>query len=396
MNQKVKYWIACSGGVDSVVLVRLFHELGKNFGVLHCNFQLRAAESEKDEAFVRNLAQSLDVPYEVQRFDTTAYQKKYNIGVQLAARRLRYAWFDQIIKEEGGTVCLAHHKDDQVETFLLQLWRGGKVNGLASMPLSKNGYCRPLLNYSKRELKDLAIQKEWDWREDKSNKSNTYKRNLYRNELIPLMDEKLIKNVLELVNNFQFLLNAYRFDQLLTNRYGAQELLLSDWEIMPIWIKKQILDAHGLGKFSTSEIDKLMNASNGAMFKTKKYAVLRAKDKLLFIHEDNKEKGVRLEKIGRDAIDYTSGYVYIDIDKAKPPLRIRDWRASDKFIPLGMTVRKSISKYLKDSGVPYYFRQRVKVVVDANEHIVAVAGETVAEAYKVDASSQFIVKCVIY
>jgi tRNA(Ile)-lysidine synthase len=394
MKQTVKYWIACSGGVDSVVLVRLFHELGKNFGILHCNFQLRATESEKDEAFVRNLAQSLDVPYEVQRFDTTAYQKKHNIGVQLAARELRYNWFNEFIEEHGGGVCLAHHKDDQIETFLLQLWRGGRVKGLSGMPVVKNVYYRPLLGYTKKELVDLAIQKKWQWREDQSNQRNAYKRNLYRNELLPLMDDEVIGDVLGLVASFKVVLNAFNFEELPKNRFGAFELFLSDWIKMPVWIKRLLIDAHGLGKFPTHEIDKLVQSANGAMFKADKHVVLRVKDKLLFIRQDNDVKDVRFVEIPIDAVDYSSDDVYIDLEKVKRPLMVRDWKSSDKFTPLGMTGRKSISKYLKDAGVPSYFRKRTKVVVDANDQIVAVAGEIVAETFKVDASSQFVVKCL--
>jgi tRNA(Ile)-lysidine synthase len=393
MNQKVKYWIACSGGVDSVVLVRLFHELGKNFGVLHCNFQLRAAESEKDEAFVRNLAQSLDIPCRVRRFDTTAYQKKHNIGVQLAARELRYNWFNEFIEEHGGVVCLAHHKDDQIETFLLQLWRGGRIKGLSGMPVVKNGYYRPLLGYTKKELVDLAIQKKWQWREDQSNQLNAYKRNLYRNELLPLIDDEVIGDVLGLVDSFKVLLNAFNFEGLPKNRFGAFELLLSDWIKMPVWIKRLLIDAHGLGKFPTHEIDKLVQSANGAMFKNQESVVMRVKDSLYFFIDENRYVKHNFISVPFDRVDFLSDEVYIDMDKVASPLKVRNWDSSDYFMPLGMKGRKSVSKYLKDRGLPSYLRKQVKIVVDADEKVVAVIGESVAEHCKVDQSSKAIVKC---
>src|SRR5690554_317929 len=130
MKERPKYWVACSGGVDSVVLLQLMIAQQKEIGILHCNFHLRAESSNEDETFVRNLAAELNVPIRVKEFNTIAYGQDNRINTQLAARELRYAWFDEIIKNENVIVLLAHHYDDQMETFFLQLRRGAKIKGL--------------------------------------------------------------------------------------------------------------------------------------------------------------------------------------------------------------------------------------------------------------------------
>lgn len=394
MSTKVKYWVACSGGVDSVALVHLFHELKKSFGILHCNFQLREEESERDEAFVTTLSEQLNVPLRVKRFDTEKYKEENNVNTQLAARDLRYDWFREVIAREKVHVCLAHHKDDQIETFLLQLRRGGKIKGLSAMPYSKNGFLRPLLKYSKSDLITICRKYNWKWREDASNSSNDYKRNFYRNELIPLLEKKIIRDIDSLVDDFQILLSVLdRLKWGVQNDYRATEFFEETWAQYPAWIKQYIISSHKLGKFPVQEIDKLIEASTGAHFTSGENSVWKVKDKIAFVPAVKTSMRLQTEVILRENNEFEKGKLYIDADKVKGEIVLRSWKEGEKFQPLGMKGKKKISNYLKDRGIPFYARNNAQVLVDESDKVLGVAGMIVDERYSVSSETKKVLSC---
>ena len=195
--------IAVSGGVDSIVLTALMQQMGANGSIAHANFQLRGEESNRDESFVQAFATKMGMPFLTKRFDTLAFAEQYKMGIQQAAREIRYAWFETLVKEmdvQANVVLLtAHHADDQVETVLMQFFRGTGLHGLTGIPAMRThqqnplttdhiDLIRPLLPFSKVSIKDFAKLNGLNYVEDSSNLKNDYTRNLIRNQLIPQME----------------------------------------------------------------------------------------------------------------------------------------------------------------------------------------------------------------
>ncbi|MEP2237083.1 MAG: tRNA lysidine(34) synthetase TilS, partial [Maribacter sp.] len=182
--------IACSGGLDSSVLVELCHKTNLNFSIAHCNFRLRGKASDGDESFVREYAKKIEKPFFVTHFDTLGYVNQHKVSVQMAARELRYAWFDQLLKEHGSSYLLtAHHANDNLETFLINLSRGTGIEGLTGTPARINDIRRPLLPFTRQELESFANDQQMQWREDASNADAKYLRNKIRLEIIPKLNE---------------------------------------------------------------------------------------------------------------------------------------------------------------------------------------------------------------
>ncbi|NNJ88373.1 MAG: tRNA lysidine(34) synthetase TilS, partial [Eudoraea sp.] len=182
--------VACSGGVDSVVLAHLCTQTGMQISLAHCNFRLRGSDSEEDELFVKKLAEQLDIPQFITHFDTNEYAAAHKLSIQMAARELRYQWFAELMdKEELSWVLTAHHLDDSLETFLINLSRGTGIEGLSGIPPDSNGIIRPLLAFSRAEILQYAREQGIKWREDSSNEETKYLRNKIRHELVPVLKE---------------------------------------------------------------------------------------------------------------------------------------------------------------------------------------------------------------
>src|SRR5690554_1842840 len=389
MNKSPKYWVACSGGVDSVVLLHLMHEQKKNVGILHCNFHLREESSNEDEAFVRKLAEELGVPIRVREFNTTQYGIDNRMNTQLAARELRYVWFEEVIQEENGIVLLAHHYDDQLETFFLQLRRGGKVKGLSGMPLFKDGYLRPILNNTKEELVALAKKHNWKWQEDVTNSSNDYTRNWYRNEVLPWLKKTdfPLEEVVPLMHSFQQLL-AY-----LRTLETPSVVRIEDWLAFPIWYKDYILSEQVMGEFAESEINRLAKAEKGKFIGNKVTKVWNESETFVFVKEDSVGTMSQLEIATQSIGDvhFNSTDLCLDAAKVAGELSTRKWRAGDYFQPLGMIGEKSMGKFLRDRKVPAHQKEKVLVLISAKGFIVGVFGFGVGDRFKVDSNTKEVI-----
>lgn len=190
LDVKKQYLLAISGGMDSVALAHLMHRAGYTLSLLHCNFQLRGKESDGDELFVRQLAQRLDCAVHVKVFEPETYMKAQGVSLQMAARELRYEWFEQINHQENTDgVVVAHHADDQLETILLNLLRGTGIEGLYGMAERRGCIIRPLLPFYRQDIQTFLSNESLEWREDSSNLKTVYKRNFIRHELFPLFKQ---------------------------------------------------------------------------------------------------------------------------------------------------------------------------------------------------------------
>ena len=185
-----KLLLATSGGLDSMVMVDLFRHLPYEIAIAHCNFQLRGLESFEDKNFVENYAEANDIPFFVTQFDTEAFAKDYKLSIQVAARELRYSWFYELLDtKKYDYILTAHHADDNLETFIVNLVRGTGLDGLTGIPAQNENIIRPLLIFSRAEIENYAQENTIDWREDSSNASDKYMRNKIRHNLIPILKE---------------------------------------------------------------------------------------------------------------------------------------------------------------------------------------------------------------
>ena len=203
--QDKKILLAISGGIDSMVLAVLLKEIGIKLHLAHCNFQLRGNESDEDELFVRKFAEKQNISLEVIRFQTKKYAKQHKLNTQLAARELRYDWFQQVLVEKQcDFIATAHHADDMLETFLINLSRGAGLQGLLSIPMRNQNIIRPLLPFSREQISIFALQNNIEWREDSSNSTDHYTRNKIRHHISPILKEihpSFLKNFLKTQEN---------------------------------------------------------------------------------------------------------------------------------------------------------------------------------------------------
>lgn len=399
MNSPVKYWVACSGGVDSVVLARLMCMTSENIGLLHCNFQLRGEDSDEDERFVVELARELSIPFRVRVFNVEKHIQINGGNTQLAARELRYAWFDEIATETNAKICLAHHQDDQIETFFLQLFRGAKVRGLACMPKVKTPYVRPLLNKSKAELVALATRNEWDWREDRTNQQIDYKRNLYRNVLFAMLkkanvDLALIPKLIEDYQQLKAILD--RIELTKTNSYGANEIIIDEWNRLPVIAKRNELDRFGLSVFPVEEVDRLAKGVSGAKLESSNRSVWKYQDKLAFLEGALSQKSYNLETVKRKEVKLSAKCWAVDRDMVAGEVTLRDWKSTDRISPFGMKGSKSVANYLKDKKVPPYYRHIVKVLVDDKKRVVMIPGFVIDHRFRITEQTKECLICNSY
>lgn len=387
------YWIACSGGLDSVVLAHVMAGTQKHIGLLHCNFQLRGKAAAKDEDFVVNLGRQLGAPVKVKRWNTKEIAEVSRENTQLTARNLRYSWFNTFV-EIGDRVCLGHHRDDQLETFFLQLRRGAKVQGLSCMPKYKDGFVRPLLTYKKSELHAIAKKNNWSWREDQSNASNIYQRNLYRNLVIPSLKKQGLneQSVIACIENFQLVLNDLQENYTPEEQSEVVKVEHAAWNVWPYWFKHYFLTFHNWSKFPVHEVDKLIKSSKGACFQSEKFSIWNEGDYLAIVSSQQESKALSTSLVPPEEVNYQKNALYIDADKVKGQLWTRKWENGDVFQPLGAPGRKKVSKFLSDKHVPHYLRPYAQVLLD-DQRVIGLFGYLPDDAYRVKNSTKLIRQC---
>ena len=239
-----KLLLAISGGIDSMVLLHIFHELKYDITVAHCNFSLRDAENDADEDFVKTTCEALKIPFHIQRFDTKQFASDYKLSIQLAARKLRYDWFLELLSEKKlDYVLTAHHLDDEIETFLINLTRGTGLEGLTGIPEKNENVIRPLLKFSREQIEIFAKENNIKWREDSSNSSNKYLRNKLRHDVVPILKEL----------NPSFM---HSFQNTLNNLKQSQSLVDDASRIV---YKKVVLEEENQKKIDLSELIQLKN-----------------------------------------------------------------------------------------------------------------------------------------
>ena len=410
--------IACSGGLDSVVLTELCHQAGLQFSLAHCNFSLRGIASDGDEHFVRDLGERLGRVTYVTHFDTIGYVNLHKISVQMAARELRYTWFEQLLKENGFSFLLtAHHANDNLETFLINLSRGTGIDGLTGIPAKTNYLRRPLLPFSRQELEDFAQKQELQWREDASNSDTKYLRNKIRFDVVPELIElhptfsDNFKKTLAYLNQTETIASAYL-------QKIKKELFVASEEKIEISIEKlkelQPLPTYLYGLFSEygfnemQNLEDLLDGMSGKQLVSHSHILLKNREKLLLykmdkIHQDEKEFLIN-EEVGSSQLPIPLKFlvvaersnnsekeIFVQKNKLKYPLVIRKWKKGDYFYPIGLNRKKKLSKFFKDEKLDILSKEATWLLC-SNEQIVWVIGMRADHRFRVTDTTQEILK----
>ena len=430
--------IAVSGGVDSVVLTALMQQMGANCSIAHANFQLRGDESNRDESFVQAFATKMGMPFLTKRFDTLAFAEQYKMGIQQAAREIRYAWFESLIKEmnlQSKTkivLLTAHHADDQVETVLMQFFRGTGLHGLTGIPAIRThqqnplatdhiDLIRPLLPFSKVNIKDFAKSNALDFVEDSSNLKNDYTRNLIRNQLIPQM-ETIYPNVnQQVLDTISRLKEAEAIVDATVAAYwkkhirfpkGIPTIELTSWNQLKgnatyIW---GLVQAYGFKATQLKEIHKIAGASKGAFIASSSHRLIKWDNQIQIV--SNQEDKV-YETISKDQqvvdtlfgklqlewidniealnVDTSATMAYLDAEQLSWPLLNRSWVATDYFYPLGLRKKKKLNHFLGSLKLSPAIKSRTTVLC-SDSKIAWVVGQRIDDRFKITPNTKSVVK----
>ena len=402
LNTNDLYLVALSGGADSVALLLWMQEAGYRIHASHCNFHLRGEESDRDEAFCQALCQRLDIPLHLAHFDTHEYAELHQVSIEMAARELRYRWFGQLCRDvEAAAVCVAHHRDDSVETVLMNLLRGTGLRGLTGIhprsELEFNGgeggklmVLRPLLGVSRAEVEEFLATRNQDYVTDSTNLEADVLRNRLRLQVLPLLAElnpAVKENIIRTTENLsaaQALLDSvtecYKdSSELILNTLGegiSREYIVFEW-----------LKHYG---FNGSQARQILDAETGRIFSSSTgFDVLKDRYRLLVESTGEPMKPVKVPEEGTYVLDEhtkisvrrvpayvskSSETATIDAQKVKFPLVVRRVENGDWMIPFGMKGRKLLSDLMTDRKMNVFEKRRQLVVVDAQGVIVWVAG----------------------
>lgn len=398
-SPKDKVLVALSGGADSVALLRVLSSLGYTCAAAHCNFRLRGEESARDEEFVKRLCEKFNVPLYTVRFDTFAYARERKISVEMAARELRYNWFEELRKQHAfSVVAVAHQLDDSVETVLLNLIRGTGINGLLGIRPKNKAIARPLLCLTREEILDYLKSIRQDFVTDSSNLTDAYTRNKIRLGILPLMQEinpsvkKSIAAAAGYLNGVNKICESYMRgarERVLTPEGISMASLLE--ETSPEAVLFEILYPLGFNASQIEAIYKSMSGQSGKVFISSDGWRVNKDREFLLIGKPGKDADTPPFRLTEEETDYTPGF-YIskekntacfDSGKLQKPLLVRKWRKGDTFVPFGMKGKKLVSDYMTDRKFPAERKENQWLLL-SNDRVAWVIGERTDERFRVD------------
>ena len=412
LNANDLYIVALSGGADSVALLLLLKEGGFNVHAAHCNFFLRGSESDRDEAFCVDLCRQLGVELHRAHFATREYAEAHKVSIEMAARELRYSWFEQLRKDIGAAgICVAHHRDDSVETVLLNMIRGTGLRGLTGIQ-PRNGYVlRPLLCVSRDEIEHFLAKRGQKYVIDSTNLETDVKRNKVRLQVLPLLRtlnpavsdniQRMAENVAEAQIVLDSLLDNFKKHNTLElselEKYGSSEYVIYEW------LKNYGFNGTQARQILEAETGKIMSSSQG-------YDVLKDRERLIIERTLKPFNPMRIPEEGMYVLDekmrlslrkcaaYVSKKPFVatfDAQKVVFPLTVRRVEEGDWMIPFGMRGRKLLSDLMTDRKMTVFEKRRQLVVVDAQDVIVWAVGLRIADSVAVAETTQSVLELIL-
>lgn len=411
-----RLFLACSGGIDSMVLAHVLLELRVEFELVHCNFRLRGTQSDEDESFCREWAQKNRLKFHCRSFDTSNYTRQKKISTQMAARELRYSFFESLLSEDLQSYMMtAHHLDDSLETMLINLGRGTGLKGLTGIPDIRDQYIRPLSECSEVEIKSYAIENEINWREDSSNQSDAYQRNFLRLKVIPQLKEafpsfdKSFRQTVQNLRADQHMLESglLALHKDLVTDTGEEQRL--DIKALLEYAGYQSFIHHWLapyGKFDLQSICESLSKEGNLNFASHSHILLKDRGQLILreiseppeievvIHKEEvrliEPLDMSMKFVDYDGnIETDKSIAMLDADKLEFPLTLRRWKAGDSFQPLGMKAFKKLSDFLIDNKLTRFEKENTWVLC-SGEKVVWVVNHRIDNRFKLSSKTKTI------
>lgn len=413
-----KLFLAVSGGLDSMVLLHLFQQLNYEIAVLHCNFQLRGLESLGDQDFIQNYCKENNISIFTTQFDTEAFAKDYKLSTQIAARELRYNWFYELLENHKFDYILtAHHADDNLETFIINLSRGTGLDGLVGIPEQNDKIIRPLLPFSREEILKYAKENNIQWREDSSNASDKYLRNKIRHDLIPVLKE-INPNFLKAFQKTQSYLQesnemaedaSIMIYQQVAKEAGEEiHFDLNQLKKLPNYRSYLYEWLNEFGFLAWNDIYDLVDGQSGKQVFSAEFRLLKNRETLILSpigevsekqefeinendHQVNFPLNLKLCNVSHITIE-SNKIIFVDAEKIQFPLILRKWKEGDSFQPFGMNGKsKKISKLFKDEKLSLIEKENSWLLC-SKEQIVWVVGMRQDERFKIEKTTKKILK----
>ena len=439
--------LALSGGIDSMVLANLLLKMKVDFAVAHCNFHLRGKESDGDERFVREYAEKSGIQCYVKYFDTEQYAAEQGVSIEMAARDLRYAWFEELRQQLGyDKIAVAHHADDQAETFFINLLRGAGLRGLKGMQPQNGVIIRPLLWASREQIHQYAVENQITWREDHTNAETIYLRNKIRNQLLPVFDElhpearqglykslehlssenelyrELLKEKLSQIVKKEDGVQSFPIDsvecfaflnsQLTSSNASHFSIVNSQLSILNSQLIFEWLRNYGFNPDQCQFIFGAIQTGIGNKYYSPTHQLVIGRNELQlseikFVEDEEMqiERGEeetfspihlrfsRFEKTADFVIDKSPEVALLDADKIQFPLTLRHWRHGDRFHPLGMKGSKLLSDFFVDQRFTEAQKENVLLLVAADNQILWVVGHRIDDRFKIDNRTTTVFEC---
>ena len=417
-----KLLIAISGGIDSVVLTHLLSTLKFNISLAHCNFNLRPIECDLDEEFVKKLGKNLNTEVFTIHFNTTEFAKENKQSTQIAARNLRYDWFNELIdKHQFDYILTAHHADDNLETFLINLTRGAGLDGLTGIPEINGNIVRPLLKFSRNDILAFVKENNISWREDKSNASTKYIRNKIRHQILPVLKEinpSLLETFAKTTDHLK------ESQQIIEDKIDevAIEITSTENTILKIDISKiellsnpkaylyQLLKDYHFTEWN--DVANLLSAQSGKKIITKTHTLLKDRSFLLlsknvssnivkkfFIEENVTEITnpihLKIEEVTEIATE-NKQTIYVNHQSLQFPLTLRKWQNGDFFYPSGMKGKKKLSKYFKDEKLSLLEKQNTWLLCNNNDDVIWVINLRKDNRFNVSSQTKHFLKISLF
>lgn len=430
-----KLLLAVSGGLDSVVLCKLCRQAGYNFTIAHCNFQLREAESDRDEQFVQILAATYNVPFFVKKFDTATIAKERKTGIEETARALRYEWFEEITHKKSKTndqknedaqsptlILTAHHADDNIETVLINFFRGTGIDGLRGILPKRGKLVRPLLFARRNELESFAQVNKLDFVTDSTNAENIYTRNFFRNELLPSIEKifpEVRQNILNNARRNRGIAALYK-EALIIH---AKKLLFPKGNEIHIPVLKlagtkaimtvtyELTKGYQFSPNQVEDIVGLLGSESGKYVQSPTHRIIRNRKWLIIAPNQTTIAQTILIEAGDNKIAFENGKLLInpipgtvntkinpdsnmallDVASIKFPLLLRKWKQGDYFYPLGMQKKKKLSRFFIDQKLSPTEKENTWVI-ESNKKIIWIVGMRIDDRFKIQPSTKKILE----